>query len=41
MTTKAQLSKALADSFAYCDKVIAGMDDKKAHGDRSSSSPAG
>jgi uncharacterized damage-inducible protein DinB len=30
MTTKAQLSKALADSIAYCDKVIAGMDDKKA-----------
>jgi uncharacterized damage-inducible protein DinB len=29
MTTKAQLSKALADSFAYCDKVIAGMDDKR------------
>ena len=29
MTTKAQLSKALADSIAYCDKVIAGMDDKK------------
>jgi uncharacterized damage-inducible protein DinB len=30
MTTKAQLSKALADSVAYCDKVMAGMDDKKA-----------
>ncbi len=29
MTTKAQLSKALADSIAYCDKVM-GMDDKKA-----------
>lgn len=29
MTTKAQLSKALADALAYCDKVIAGMDDKK------------
>ena len=29
MTTKAELSKALADSIAYCDKVIAGMDDKK------------
>ncbi len=29
LTTKADLSKALADSFAYCDKVIAGMDDKK------------
>lgn len=28
-TTKAALSKALADSVAYCDKVIAGMDDKK------------
>ncbi len=30
MTTKAQLSKALADSIAYCDKVIGAMDDKKA-----------
>lgn len=29
MTTKAQLSKALADSSAFCDKVIASMDDKK------------
>jgi uncharacterized damage-inducible protein DinB len=29
MTTKAALSKALADSVAYCDKVIAAMDDKK------------
>ncbi len=29
MTTKAQLSKALADSFAFCDKAIAGMDDAK------------
>jgi uncharacterized damage-inducible protein DinB len=29
MTTKAQLTKALADSFAYCDKVITGMDDTK------------
>jgi len=29
MTTKAQLSKALADALAFCDKVIAGMDDKK------------
>jgi uncharacterized damage-inducible protein DinB len=28
-TTKADLSKALADSIAYCDTVIAGMDDKK------------
>jgi len=30
MTTKAELSKALADSMAYCDKVMAAMDDKKA-----------
>ena len=30
MTTKAELSKALADAMAFCDKVIAGMDDKKA-----------
>ena len=29
MTTKAELSKALADSSAFCDKVIAAMDDKK------------
>ena len=29
LTTKADLTKALADSIAYCDKVIAGMDDKK------------
>jgi hypothetical protein len=29
MTTKPQLSKALADSVAYCDKVIGAMDDKK------------
>jgi uncharacterized damage-inducible protein DinB len=29
MTTKADLSKALNDSIAYCDKIIAGMDDKK------------
>jgi uncharacterized damage-inducible protein DinB len=28
-TTKAALSKALNDSIAYCDKVIASMDDKK------------
>jgi uncharacterized damage-inducible protein DinB len=28
-TTKADLSKALADSIAYCDKVIASMDDTK------------
>jgi uncharacterized damage-inducible protein DinB len=27
MTTKTQLSKALADSTAYCDKVIDGMND--------------
>lgn len=30
LTTKADLSKALADAMAYCDKIIAGMDDKKA-----------
>jgi uncharacterized damage-inducible protein DinB len=30
MTTKAQLTKALADAMANCDKVIADMDDKKA-----------
>jgi uncharacterized damage-inducible protein DinB len=29
MTTKAQLTKAVADSNAYCDQVIAGLDDKK------------
>ena len=29
MTTKAQLSKALADSIAYCDKVIDAMNDTK------------
>ncbi len=28
-TTKADLTKAVNDSNAYCDKVIAGMDDKK------------
>jgi uncharacterized damage-inducible protein DinB len=28
-TTKAALSKALNDSIAYCDKVIASLDDKK------------
>jgi uncharacterized damage-inducible protein DinB len=28
-TTKAALVKALNDSIAYCDKVLAGMDDKK------------
>jgi uncharacterized damage-inducible protein DinB len=30
MTTKAQLSKALAEAMAFCDKAIAGMDDKRA-----------
>jgi uncharacterized damage-inducible protein DinB len=30
MTSKAELSKALADALAFCDKVIAGMDDTKA-----------
>jgi uncharacterized damage-inducible protein DinB len=30
MTSKAQLSKALATAFAACDQVIAAMDDKKA-----------
>ena len=29
MTSKAQLSKAIVDSNAYCDKVIAGLDDQK------------
>lgn len=28
-TTKAALTKAIEESTAYCDKVIAGMDDKK------------
>ncbi len=28
-TTKAALQKALADSFAFCEQAIAGMDDKK------------
>jgi len=28
-TTKAALQKALADSFAFCEKILAGMDDKK------------
>lgn len=28
-TTKTDLVKALADSFAYCDKVFAGMNDAK------------
>jgi uncharacterized damage-inducible protein DinB len=30
LSTKADLSKAVADSFAFCDKVIAGLDDAKA-----------
>jgi uncharacterized damage-inducible protein DinB len=30
MTTKAELTKALADAFAVCDKVIAGMTDAQA-----------
>jgi uncharacterized damage-inducible protein DinB len=30
MSTKAQLTKALADAFAVCDKVIAGMTDTQA-----------
>ena len=30
MTSKAQLTKALAEALAFCDKVIAGMDDKRA-----------
>jgi uncharacterized damage-inducible protein DinB len=30
MSTKAQLTKALAEAMAFCDKVIAGMDDKRA-----------
>ena len=30
LSTKADLSKALGDALAFCDKVIAGMDDKKA-----------
>lgn len=29
MSKKAELTKALNDSIAYCDTVIAGMDDKK------------
>ena len=28
-TTKADLSRALADSSAYCDTVLAGLDDRK------------
>ena len=28
-TTKAALQKALADSFAFCEQAVAGMDDKK------------
>ena len=30
MTTKAQLTKALTDAFAVCDKVIAAMNDQQA-----------
>ena len=30
LSTKADLSKAVTESFAFCDKVIAGLDDKKA-----------
>jgi uncharacterized damage-inducible protein DinB len=30
LNTKADLSKALADSFAFCDKAVASMDDKRA-----------
>jgi uncharacterized damage-inducible protein DinB len=30
MTSKAQLTKALSEALAFCDKVIAGMDDKHA-----------
>ena len=30
MSTKAQLSKALGEAMAFCDKVLTGMDDKKA-----------
>ena len=30
MTAKAQLSKALKDSFEYCDAALKGMDDRKA-----------
>ena len=30
MTSKAQLTKALAEALAFCDKVIDGMDDKRA-----------
>jgi uncharacterized damage-inducible protein DinB len=29
MTTKAQLTKALLDSTAYCDRILDSMDDKK------------
>ena len=28
-TSKAALQKALADSFAFCESILAGMDDKK------------
>ena len=30
LSTKADLSKAVAESFAFCDNVIAGLDDKRA-----------
>jgi uncharacterized damage-inducible protein DinB len=30
MTSKAQLSKALAEAMAFCDKAIAALDDKRA-----------
>ncbi len=29
MTTKADLQKALGESFAFCEKILAAMDDKK------------
>lgn len=29
MTAKADLQKALADSFAFCEKILGSMDDKK------------
>jgi uncharacterized damage-inducible protein DinB len=30
LSTKADLSRALSESFAFCDKVIAGLDEKRA-----------
>jgi hypothetical protein len=30
LTTKAELVKALQDSFGYCDEALKGMDDRKA-----------